>query len=120
MIIRMRRFLMALLIVTGVLASAPVGAQNDLYAPFDKILDTYVRDGYVYYLALQRDRAPLDRYVASLDISRARIEGWAKADQEAFWINAYNAIVLRTVIDNYPIRAHSTQFPAKSIRQIPG
>ena len=43
-----------------------------LHATFDKILDTYVRDGYVYYLALQKERGALDRYLASLDVPRAQ------------------------------------------------
>ena len=38
----------------------------------------------------------------------------------AFWINAYNAIVLQTVINNYPIRGRRATYPADSIRQIPG
>ena len=100
--------------------AAGLSAQTDLHAPFDKILDTYVRDGYVYYLALQKERGALDRYVASLDIPRARIDSWPKADQEAFWINGYNALVLQTVINGYPIKARSSSYPAKSIRQIPG
>ena len=96
------------------------GAQTDLHAPFDKILDTHVRDGYVYYQALHKDRAALDRYVASLDVPKAGIDGWSKAEQEAFWLNGYNALVLRTVIDAYPIKARSAQYPPRSIRQIPG
>ena len=102
------------------LAPTSPRAQNALHAPFDRILDTYVRDGFVYYLALQKERAGLDRYISSLDLPRAQIDGWPKAEQEAFWVNAYNALVLRTVIDNYPIKGKSEDFPAKSIRQIPG
>lgn len=103
----------------GLTAAAP-RAQSDLHAPFDKILDTYVRDGYVYYQALHKERAALDHYVAALDVPKARVDAWSKDDQEAFWLNGYNALVLRTVIDAYPIRGRSSQYPPKSIRQIPG
>ena len=41
-------------------------------------------------------------------------------EQIAFWLNAYNALVLQTVIDHYPIHGQSTAYPAQSIRQIPG
>jgi hypothetical protein len=115
-----RRWLACVAVGLFLVAPGRSQAQADLYAAFDKILDTYVRDGFVYYRALQKERAALDHYVASLDIPRARIEGWSQAEQEAFWVNAYNALVLRTVIDAYPMRVHSNQFPAKSIRQIPG
>ena len=40
--------------------------------------------------------------------------------QLAYWINAYNAFVLRTVIDDYPIRGRAADYPPNSIRQIPG
>jgi hypothetical protein len=93
---------------------------RDLHAPLDRILDTYVRDGYVYYLALKSERAALDRYVQSLDLPAAQVSAWTKNAQLAFWINAYNALVLQTVIDKYPIKAITDTYPAKSIRQIPG
>jgi hypothetical protein len=38
----------------------------------------------------------------------------------AFWVNAYNAFVLQTVIDHYPIKGTSKEYPANSVRQIPG
>jgi len=84
----------------------------------DFILDTYVRDGEVYYRALKSDRARLDTYVASL--AAAPVAQQPRDTQLAFWLNAYNAIVLRTVIDHYPIQGRSADYPSKSIRQIPG
>lgn len=38
----------------------------------------------------------------------------------AFWLNAYNVFTLRTVINHYPIRGKSPDYPSSSIRQIPG
>jgi hypothetical protein len=84
----------------------------------DQILDTYVRDGFVYYRALQAERGKLDAYVAQLD--RVAPDQLPRNDQIAFWLNAYNALVLKTVIDHYPIRGQSTAYPAKSLRQVPG
>ena len=101
-------------------ASGVPHAQDDMHAPLDRILDTYVRDGYVYYRALEAERSALDRYVASLDVPRARIESWGREDQASFWVNAYNALVLRTVINAYPINGRSPDYPSNSIRQVPG
>lgn len=85
---------------------------------YDTLLDTYVRDGLVYYRALRGDRAGLDAFVAAL--ATVSTDGMARADQIAFWLNAYNALVLRTVVDHYPIARRSSEFPARSIRQVPG
>jgi len=84
----------------------------------DFILDTYVRDGEVYYRALRSDRGRLDAYVASL--AAAPVGQQPRDAQLAFWLNAYNALVLRTVIDHYPIQGRSADYPAKSLRQVPG
>jgi hypothetical protein len=100
---------------------APSVAVDSLHRPFDEILDVYVRDGLVYYLALRNERAKFDRYLQSLaDVGAETLASWPRDRQLAYWINAYNAFVLRTVIDSYPIRGKSPDFPANSIRQIAG
>jgi hypothetical protein len=119
---------LALATLSIVLTIATAGAQQPapvvgepLQQPFDEILDVYVRDGLVYYRALKSERAKFDRYVQSLaDTSAATLKAWPPDTQLAFWINAYNAFVLRTVIDNYPIRGKAPDYPLNSIRQIPG
>ena len=89
-----------------------------MHRPLDQLLDLYVRDGLVYYRALKSDRRSLDAYVAALE--RTALDGWSREEQVAFWLNAYDALVLRTVIDRYPIAGTSREYPSKSIRQIPG
>ena len=121
----MRRALAALVLSV---ALAPVGAQqftpapgaDPLHTPLDEILDANVRDGLVYYRALKSTRGRLDHYVASLNVPAATYAGWSKAQQMAFWLNAYNAFVLETVIDHYPIHGTAPGAPSNSIRQIPG
>ena len=100
---------------------APPSTVDPLHRPFDEILDIYVRDGLVYYFALKQERARFDRYVQAIgDVSGETLKGWPRDRQLAYWINAYNAFVLRTVIDSYPIRGRAPGYPANSIRQISG
>jgi uncharacterized protein DUF547 len=91
-----------------------------LHRPFDQLLDLQVRDGLVYYRALRAERGRLDRYAASLDVPAATYESWPREQKIAFWLNAYNAFVLQTVVDHYPIRGRAAAYPSSSIRQIPG
>jgi hypothetical protein len=84
----------------------------------DQLLDLYVRGGDVYYRAIKSERAKLDSYVNQL--ATASVDKAPREEQIAFWLNAYNAIVLRTIADHYPIQGKSAEYPAKSIRQIPG
>jgi hypothetical protein len=103
-------------------ATAGAGAQDSTDAArrgnLDQVLDLYVRDGLVYYRALKGDRRRLDSYVSGL--GSASLASASRDAQIAFWLNAYNALVLRTVIDHYPTPRRSSEYPAASIRQVPG
>lgn len=85
---------------------------------FDQLLDLYVRNGDVYYRALKAERGRLDGFV-NLQAATA-VDKLSREEQLAFWLNAYNAIVLKTVVDHYPILGKSAAYPPKSIRQISG
>jgi len=112
------RVFVAFALATVTVVSLP--AQADRHIVFDRVLDTYVRNGLVYYRALRAERSALDRYVASLDVQAGELASWSPAEQQAYWVNAYNALVLRTIVDAYPIRTRSKAFPEGSVRQIPG
>jgi hypothetical protein len=85
---------------------------------FDQLLDLYVRNGDAYYRALKAERSKLDGFI-NLQATTA-VDKLSREEQIAFWLNAYNALVLKTVIDHYPIVARSSDYPPKSIRQISG
>jgi hypothetical protein len=116
----MHRMLPTLLVIGIAVAAAGLPAQQFtpaagaelLHRPLDQILDVNVRDGLVYYRALKGERGRLDRYVASLNVTPATYQSWPAGQQIAFWLNAYNAFVLETVINHYPL--HGT------VKQIPG
>jgi hypothetical protein len=102
----------AIFVLTAALPQAQQGKG------LDDILDLYVRDGQVYYRAMKSDRAKLDAFVNRMAVEN--IDQLSREERIAFWINAYNSLVLRTVVDHYPIQGHTTTYPTKSIRQVPG
>jgi hypothetical protein len=106
-----------LLLVSAHAAQEP-GMDAARRKAFDTILDLNVRDGFVYYRALKAARGGLDGFVNAL--ATVAVDKLPKNEQLAFWLNAYNALVLRTVIDHYPIHGRAPEYPARSIRQIPG
>ena len=108
-------------LICGCLVAVPVAQESSEAArtkTFDSLLDLYVRNGDVYYRAIRSERAKLDGYVNQL--ATASIDKLSRDEQLAFWLNAYDALVLRTVADHYPIQGRSAEYPAKSIRQISG
>jgi hypothetical protein len=75
------------------------------HGPFEVLLKKYVdRRGQVDYGAWassREDMASLEQYVEA--IGRARVEGKSEASRLAFYINAYNALVLRAVLKRWPV-----------------
>jgi len=96
------------------------------YELYGKVLLQYVdANGFVNYEALNKDRENLDRFAASLaNLSPQELENFDEAKKLAFWINAYNALTLKVILDHYPIKKQSllkgAVYPNNSIRQIPG
>lgn len=90
--------------------SAPAAAQpaprafDQQHAAFSALLARHVHGDRVDYKVLKAERAPLDAYLASLAaVQPAELDSWSKPQQFAFFLNAYNAHVLRLVIDAYPV-----------------
>ena len=79
-----RRWILLALAVIGstTVSGATIERQSPVsHARLDAILDIYVRDGLVYYRALQRERGSIDRYVASLDVA---LGGRSQAERPRF------------------------------------
>ncbi len=103
-------------------SAAAAGLDTVAYA---RVLDRFVTaDGGVRYAALKADPVDLDRALAGFAaMAPAQLEGLPEPDRIAFWINAYNAVTLKTIIDSYPIKAggfSALRYPSSSIRQISG
>ena len=96
-----------------------------MMAGWEEVLKRFVTaDAEVRYAALKADPAQLDGFLADLAAADpAEFARWREAERIALWLNAYNAITLKTIIDHYPIRASglaALRYPASSIRQISG
>jgi hypothetical protein len=73
------------------------------YSDYASLLNDYVANGLVNYQGLIDDRMRLDRLVSSVATADISI---ATADQKlAFYINAYNILTLRSIVDAYPVKS---------------
>ncbi|UCE50056.1 MAG: DUF547 domain-containing protein [Phycisphaerales bacterium] len=95
------------------------------FSDYDAVLKKFVNEkAMVNYGKLKAQRQQLDAFVASLGkLPRSTYEKWSQKHKIAFWLNAYNALTLKAIIDNYPIKSSwlkSRIWPKNSIRQISG
>ncbi|TVR36535.1 MAG: DUF547 domain-containing protein [Cryomorphaceae bacterium] len=73
---------------------------------FTGFLRQYVDgDGMVNYRAMQKDSTSLNKYLATLESHHPHTGKWSKAEQLAYWINAYNAFTLQLVLRHYPVES---------------
>lgn len=84
-----------------VIAATVATAAAEDHQPWNLIVSKYVDDnGRVAYRQLRAEDLPvLSKYLASL--GEARIDGLPETEQLAFWINAYNAVIVQGILDGY-------------------
>jgi hypothetical protein len=81
-------------------AGAPVD-----HAAFDRLLKKHVNDkGLVDYKGFKADEKEFNQYLATLS-KNAPAANWSKAEQMAYWINAYNAYTIRLILNHYPLES---------------
>ena len=95
------------------------------YDAYAATLKAYVdANGMVDYRGLKDDHKKLDEFLLAMArVDRSAYDEWSEQARVAFWINAYNALTLKAIIDHYPIKAgliSGLAYPKNSIRQIPG
>ena len=100
-----RRVIVLLAVLLFVVFGSGAGwaAEFD-HAPWDRVLKRFVTEtGRVDYRALKADPADLDQYVSQLaahsPVSHPQ-DFPARESQLAYWINAYNALVMKSVIEH--------------------
>lgn len=72
------------------------------HSSFDHIIKKHVtKDGRVDYAGIKKDKALLDAYLQLIKVN-APNDSWSKNEKFAYYMNAYNAMTLDLIINNYP------------------
>ena len=86
------------------------------HSALDDILRTYVISGHAsginrfrYADVSRKHRKQLDKYIKTVTAKDPR--DYCREEQKAYWLNLYNALTLKLILDNYPV---------DSIENIPG
>ncbi|MBI4462045.1 MAG: DUF547 domain-containing protein, partial [Acidobacteria bacterium] len=83
-------------------------AESFTYSAWTRVLENYVTpQGQVRYAALKANRAELDAFIdqlAAINPENRPDLFPDRATQLANWINAYNAFVVKALVDSYPVK----------------
>ena len=117
----MTRLLLATTLACFVAITARAGEFDHSHAAWNAVLQAHAKDGMFNYAALKADDAQFRAYVASLGgVTAKEIVGWTRAQKLAYYINAYNAYTVESILAAYPIAGRNPLHPSNSIRQISG
>jgi len=99
-------------------------AYDHQYVYWQEVLKSYTHEGRVNYKALKENNHEFKMALQTIEsVSKTEMEAFDIKQKKAFWINAYNVSVIKTILDHYPIKRgfslKAIAFPSNSIQQIP-
>ena len=98
----------------------PSYAFDQTHKLFTTGLKKYAKPNGVAYAKWKKNRAGLDSYFKDLEtLTAEEYEKFNALQKKSLWLNVYNALAIRLVIDNYPIDGNNAGYPRNSFRQIP-
>lgn len=105
--------------------AASPSKETSFTLPYAQLLQQFVdAPGHVAYREMKKNPQKLSQFVKELaQLSPSAFQSFSREEKLAFWINAYNALVLQLIVTHYPIHSSffaSLRFPRESIQQIPG
>lgn len=79
------------------------------HGDWDALLKRYIRmdktglNRFAYGKITKSDKARLNRYIENL--SKVKVTGFNRDEQLAYWLNLYNALTIKVIVDHYPVRS---------------
>lgn len=125
MTLKNRLFIWSILVLHLVLIAVLRAEETTFYGDWATILSERVDDeGMVDYAGLKQQPDNLNAFLYKIaTLPESEFDKWYEKAQIAFWINAYNALTIKAILDHYPIKSTfpaKLYYPENSIRQIKG
>ena len=105
----MKIFTLLAAAVFSLAASMSALAIDHSHKAWDDLLKKHVKlvnngnASQVNYKGFAQDRAALKAYIAEVEkVSKTEFDAWSKPQQQAFLINAYNALTVELILSKYP------------------
>jgi len=85
--------------------SLSLSAQKNKHSQWNQMLQQFVHEqGQVDYKSWLTEKKQLDAYIQTLE-KMPSLEMASKEAKLAYWINAYNALTVQLILENYPLKS---------------
>jgi hypothetical protein len=99
----MKNIILNLFVLLFIITSTSAQDLSDFFSKTDRFFKANVADGRVKYTAVKENPVDLKSILESVkDISIPKTD---TSKYQAFWINAYNLLVIDGVVKNYPLKS---------------
>ena len=101
----MKKYIIIALTVVSIIAFTNVNGLSKGrvdHRIWEELLSRHVSNGMVDYNGFQREESRLDQYLGLLE--KIDPETLSRNDQYAFYINVYNALILKAIAEEYPVK----------------
>ena len=90
------------LIILLTISSLSITFQRSIHDRWNIELNKYVNEkGGVNYAEWNKNTAGIDAYISTLKKNHPR-KHWTKNETMSYWINTYNALTIKLILNNYP------------------
>ncbi len=99
----MKKIYLILVILISASVANGQTTMNGFFNEADKLFKSHVSNGLVDYSAIKSNPTKLNtlvKYIGSASLADA-----SKQEKKAFYINAYNVLVIKQIIKNYPVKS---------------
>jgi len=99
----MKRILILSLLLNSLISFATDYSVSTFFDAANTFFKTNVKNGLVNYAHIKTNRSSLDKLVRQ--IATEEIASLSKTSKKAFYINSYNILVIKSLVDNMPIKS---------------
>ena len=99
----MKRIFLATLLFFIAIGTGLSQGTSEFFSKADTFLNAYVKDGRVDYKTIKKNPEGLNELIEmakGISVSKDKPE-----EYQAFWINGYNLTVIKSIIENYPLKS---------------
>lgn len=96
-------YLLLMAVILTLPAANATTVAPDFYTMYTSMLQRHVQKGEVNYISLQKDKAVMQSLVSQ--VASYNLKQTSASEKKAFYLNAYNLLVLDQVLANYPLKS---------------
>lgn len=97
----MSKFLIFCYLIVGIAYASSAQSINDFFNKTDEFLNKNILNNAVDYSRISENKGEINALINT--INSISLSGKSDDEKKAFYINAYNLLVIKSIVENYPV-----------------